>query len=101
MAEAFNRDSMIRSRGNVYNKTTGRWLGLESNFDGETSGMETLDDMNMTDLRARAKELGMSGYSGLNKDDLVAEVAAVESAGGTTEVVDGASEATSESVDTA
>lgn len=34
----------------------------------------TYDDWTVSDLRKRAKELGLSGYSGLKKDELVRQL---------------------------
>ena len=48
-------------------------IGYAERLD-DGAGQEDLDDLTVDELTARAKELGLSGYSSLNKDALVEAV---------------------------
>jgi hypothetical protein len=79
MAE-FDPQSMIISRGMVYNKTTGRWLGRAEEF-AEVGPVATggivphADDLSKSDLVAIAKRVELAGYSSMSKDELVTALA--------------------------
>lgn len=82
MAQVFDSKHMIVSRGRVFNKHTGRWLGQVSDFTTGEASEETVppeevdrdkpfvDDLSKKELVAIAKEVALPGYSTLDKDQL-------------------------------
>lgn len=49
------------------------------NFDDVADVVESFEDLTIAELKATAKEWGLSGYSRFNKDDLIALLEAAES----------------------
>ena len=79
--QKFDPNSMIVSRGLVYARVTGRYLGPQGDFDMDGGGDEGLASLNMGQLKDRARELEIVGFSSMNKSALIEAIEAVESGG--------------------
>lgn len=78
MAQEFDARHMVVSRGRVYNRHTGRWLGAEADFaiggvpGAASSDAPFGDDLSKKQLVEIAKEVSLPGYSALDKSELLA-----------------------------
>jgi hypothetical protein len=74
----------VNTRGQIYDRITGRWMGpydaarlAELNRQPSDPPAEPADvpELSLTELRAQASELGISGRSRMDRDELVEAIA--------------------------
>ncbi len=101
MSLEFDPRHMMVSRGKVYNKSTGRYLGEQHEFEESAEeavaaiDISDLDSASVPDLKAKAKELGIAGFSNMSKPNLIEAISGVVDQ--SEEEPDGADQADSES----